>query len=430
MAGLALALVSTGAYAGYRAGTAVPQAVVVAAQPESSWAANFTEPVLPATYTLEELQSVPPMPLNMVVVGPDGLPAAAQRQDNGATGSGAPLQVTSGWDPQSGLPQPDPAELHTVEDAPVSLASWGSVPTNPFSGPYAPFQRWTWFGNYAVQSTQTMGVLFVDMDNNSTYDAWCTASVIGKRTIATTGSCISNGGSTYYYHFLFCPAWYKGAGSGAPQPGFGCWVAGSPFTGSSPGWHTDGDADRDFGCLLTNPVGDTYAGKVGDKTGWNAVAVNGGQNYIVFSFGYAGPSGGSGFPGYHNIADVSAQWYDVDVFPGGPVSHYIGSDLTLGANGGPWFIGFGHRTAEYSRFTAAGDLGDGAGTSQSFFTPWTYGLNSSRRCAGTGCGTYPPTATDGPFWAEMASPEFINDGPGGDTGQVLDIFSVCWTAES
>ena len=140
--------------------------------------------------------------------------------------------------------------------------------------------------------------------------------------------------------------------------------------------------------------------------------------------------GGSAFPGYHLIADASTQWYYVDVFGGGPVSSFIGSDLTGGSNGGPWFIGFGHRTAEYARFTNSGtDFGTGVGGSPGFFVPWLYGLNATRRCEGTGCATYPPTATDGPYWDEMGSPAFINDGAGGDTEQVLDVFNLCWAAE-
>jgi hypothetical protein len=427
IAGLALVLVATNVQAKYPGGTVVPKAVVIA-QPEVSPAASITKPLLPV-YTLEELQNAQEIPPLQVAVGQGQ--AAVGEGEAAVRPAPGPLQVTTGWDPQSGLPQPVPGELQTTIDlGPVSLATWAAAPTDPLSGPYPPFQRWTWYGSYATQATQTIGKLFFDTDANGSRDSSCTGEVIGTRTVATAGHCVSNGFGTYYTNFLFCPAWYKGAGSGAPQPGFGCWVAGSPHAEAddgSFGWHQDHNEDRDFACLLTNPVGDTYAGKIGNKTGWVAVANGGTQDYSIVSWGYPG---NPPFPGYHIIADASTQWYNADLLPGGPVTTFVGSDMDSGV-GGPWWLGMGHRTAEYPRVDPGGpsDQGDGSGTSQSFFVPWLYGLNASRRCAGTGCGTYPPTATDGPFWKEMGSPEFLSDGPSGDMQQVRDVFGLCWAAE-
>jgi hypothetical protein len=422
IAGLALVLVATNVQAKYRVETPVLKAFVLdPPQPGGGkWSTAAEE--LP-TYTLEELQNAEDMPLRQVVPGQG--PAAALDDSVPGSQPGPPM-VGQGWNPQSGLPQPDPSKPVAVEFAPISLpSSLGAAPSNPRDGPYAPFQRWTWYGSYATQSTQMIGKLFIDTNNDGIRDKKCSASVIGSRTIATSGSCVADSLGTYYSHFLFCPGYYKGAGSGAPQPGYGCW--GYTFVEASANFLGDtSNVDRDYACILTAPVGDTYAGKVGVKTGWATWAVNYADT-LEFAWGYPG---GSPFPaaGYHIIADVSPDWYQVDMNSlGVPYTKFIGSDVTAGATGGPWYMSVSHRTAEYN------DIDDSAYTDPpgSFGLPggpYLDGLYSSRRCTGT-CTTYPPDATNGPFWQEAGSPQFLSDGPGVDTDQVLDIFNSCWSQE-
>src|SRR3972149_580721 len=117
-----------------------------------------------AQYTLDELQNVEPLPLPEVVM-PQGAAVIPQSQMLPAD---ALPGYAPAWDPQSGLPQPDPRVTYTIaeENPPDQLASggfewqtFGLAPTNPLSGPYAPFQRWTYYGSYAAQDTQVIGRL-------------------------------------------------------------------------------------------------------------------------------------------------------------------------------------------------------------------------------------------------------------------------------
>jgi len=383
--------------------------------------AESSEPLI-ASYTLEELQNARDLPLLGVAQG-----QAAQHADTGATlAQSGPPELLPGWDPQSGMPQPDRTKPYTLGLGPVSLgATFGSEPTDPLNGPYAPFQRWTWYGNYAAQKTQTIGKLFFDTDGDSIRDSSCSASVIGLRTIITAARCAGPGTGSYYGFFLFCPAYYKGAGSGAPKPGYGCWDWTDVVVPG--GWFFGADPDRDHACIVTTPTGDTYPGKVGAKTGYSGVAYNWPSNQFEFSWGYPHVAP---FPaaGYHIIAAVSPEWYEVDNVGGGPVSKYIGNDMTDGATGGPWWMGMSHISAEYADVDGSSNTDPISG----LIGPWVNGVNSDRRCAGLGCSTYPPTTTDGPYWQEMGSPQFLDDfgGYGGaDNDQAADIVATCLLAE-
>ena len=176
--------------------------------------------------TQEELKAAQPLPLPEYVM-PPGAAVSPQTQSLPA---GAVPGYSEGWVPQSGLPQPDPMNAHTlVQDNLIAqLGGNGSepqtfsvAPTNPLNGPYAPFQRWTWFGNYVAQETQMVGILFIDTDNNGSLDSWCTASTIGTETIATAAHCLHSGGPSghFYYNWVYCPSYY----AGGVYPTRGCW---------------------------------------------------------------------------------------------------------------------------------------------------------------------------------------------------------------
>lgn len=391
-----------------------------------------------------DLSKVPPLPLlkREMPTGYRSLAAAASKN--------LPANIsptfTSGWLPGTG-PQPDPSEVHTLskdQAAKLNMGGsdfkvYGSAPTNPLNGPYAPFQRWTWYQNYTRQATATIGKLFIDRDGDGIYDGSCTATVIGQRTIATAAHCMDSGGFTgfAYDSWLFCPSWYESSlGVGSSHPSRGCWEGSVGRVSQSWVDTPNGNTDRDFGCIITDPTGDVHNDKVGNITGWVGYTTNWFSYEVpTMEFGYPGESP---FRSYHIIVSSSPEWYFVDMTPSdavygtSPIEHwskYIGSDQTGGSSGGPWWMNVRHKlsTAEVPDTdgpsfptdpypSTTGGLPDG---------PFLNGVVSHSRCV-NGCFE-PPTTTAGTFWQEHGSPDFIS-WPG-DNDDVDDIFGWCLANE-
>lgn len=381
-----------------------------------------------ASYTLDELQNAKPLPLPEVVM-PEGADSQSAILLEKSLQEPALPGYAPGWNPQSKLPKPDPRVTYTITpDHPLykaamggaDLQTYGVAPTDPLSGPYSPFQRWNWYGNYVAQGTQTIGRLFFDTDNNGTRDSSCTASVIGLSTIATASHCLKSGGPSghWYGRYLFCPSYYRASGSGGPHPSRGCWDWN--YARVSNGWvNTTNNVDRDYGCIVTSSTGDTIPNRVGNVTGWTARAWNWASVQPMVSWGYPAVSP---FPGYHITVASSPEWYEVDMVPGdGQVSKYMGNDMTGGSSGGPWWMSVRHRTYEYK--DTDGYSTDPPGCSNCVpGGPYINGVNSHRRCRGS-CFT-PPTSSAGTFWQEMGSAQFR--GTGGDTDESEDIFQACY----
>lgn len=340
------------------------------------------------------------------------------------------------WSPNSGQPQPDPMASYTLDelaDMADAAPMQGSPPTNPLNGPYAPFQRWTWYGSYVRQDTQMLGKLFFTIDS---VDYVCTASVIGQGTIATAAHCLKsdldqNGSAeTWHTNWLFCPSYY----AGGVYPTRGCWS----WTGAkvSSNWASQSALDRDYACIVTAPTGTVVNNKVGNVTGWAGRAWNFPSSQMEFSWGYPqGPTwpavpglGGEGprpFPGYNVITAASPEWYEVDMTAGdGQVSKYMGNDMTGGSSGGPWWLSIGHRTKEYADTDGFSSTDPpGCGTLDSPCVPggpYINGVNSHKRCLHD---CWKPVATAGIYFQEMGSPQFRNTS--GDTDESEDVFAWC-----
>ncbi|MBW8830071.1 MAG: hypothetical protein JF606_11655 [Burkholderiales bacterium] len=280
------------------------------------------------------------------------------------------------------------------------LPMHGAKPVNPLSGPYGPFQRWREAESIASYPKSTIGKLFFTLDGSN----WvCSASVIGASTLITAGHCNSNGRGAFATNRLFCPSWNAG-----PRPGRGCWAVISSAIATA--WHNGGNPDSDYSCLITNPVGQVVANKVGNVTGTLGRAWNFPATQVEMTFGYpqAAP-----FNGATLQATASPEWYTHDFVPGGQVSKVIGSDLTGGASGGPWILGW------------TGGLPETADTDGSTATDpggnWVNGVNSHKRCVGN-CNS-PPTSTSGVFWQEMTSPPFMNTS---EVGESEDVIASCF----
>jgi hypothetical protein len=300
----------------------------------------------------------------------------------------------------------------------VEPMAFGSPPANPVDYPnYGKFARWTWYGNYLTYPTSTIGKLFFTIPGVGNFV--CSATVIGRSTIATAGHCVSsivNGNPTWHTNFLFCPSYYKAGGSGGPHPSRGCWgwsSATTPFQ-----WFNFNNVDRDYACIVTAATGTVVADKVGNVTGWVGRAWNWPPEQNVLAWGYPAASP---FPGYHIITVAANEWYSVNMSSAGESvvdlsSKYIGSDMTGGSSGGPWWLGTQHPNP-------ANNYADTDGVDYTGWVggPWLNGVNSHKRCLNF-CGT-PPSSSGGTFWQEMGSPPFTSSST--DNNDSEDVFGIC-----
>ena len=192
------------------------------------------------------------------------------------------------------------------------------------------------------------------------------------------------------------------------HPTRGCWTVIDSKT--SAGWHTAGNPDNDYACLITNPTGQKVANKIGNVTGWLGRAWNFASSQAERTFGYpqAAP-----FNGKRLQTTASTEWYTHDFRAGGQVSKIIGSDLTGGSSGGPWILGWTGGLTETADTDTSGETDPG--------NNWVNGVNSHKRCL-SNCNT-PPTTTSGVFWQEMTSPPFRNTTAGDESE---DIIKVCF----
>jgi V8-like Glu-specific endopeptidase len=372
-------------------------------------------------WTAERMADAIPMPMPEYEMPAGASSAAMVAAENGGVEDLVPY-VSEGWTPGSG-PQPDPTVGYAVATPDLDAAAgadfqaYGSPPSNPLSGPYPPFQRWTHYQNYTRQATATIGKLFF---TDGTFNYVCSASVISRRTIATAAHCLHSGGpsGSFYTGWMFCPSYFRADGSGGPHPTRGCWSWNYGRVSNAWVSYTGGAADRDYGCLMTASTGTVHSTFVGNITGWTGRAWNFASQQPMVSWGYPA---GAPFSGYHIILATSAEWYEVNMTSGdGHVSKYMGNDMTGGSSGGPWWMSVGHNTYEYPDTDGswATDPGSPGG-------PYLNGVNSHKRCR-NGCFT-PPTATAGTFWQEMGSPQFRNTA--GDTDESEDIFASCFAQE-
>lgn len=374
-------------------------------QPQRNRAEMSTQAAAAAAYwTPERMRSAKAMPLPSRVVRASELAATSGVDE--VLAAGAEPGYATGCKPPADNCQssehaisPD-SSLHAAALG-LALPQHGAKPVNPLNGPYGPFQRWSEHDSITVFPKSTIGKLFFTLPGVGNFV--CSASVINRNTVVTAGHCNSNGAGTLATNRLFCPSWKDGQ-----NPARGCWSVLNSKT--SAGWHSAGDPDRDYACLITNTQGTVVANSIGNVTGWLGRAWNFSASQAERTFGYpqAAP-----FNGNRLITTASTEWYTHDFTAGGQVSKVIGSDLTGGSSGGPWILGWAGAEFADSDGSAATDPGSN----------WVNGVNSHKRCVGN-CNS-PPTLVAGVFWQEMTSPPFMNTAAADESE---DILQVCFNA--
>jgi V8-like Glu-specific endopeptidase len=357
-------------------------------------------------WTAEEMANAQPMPIPMVTVDAFSLafPRGSEERGEPAAPGYAP-----GCRPHASNCDNTPRTLSSQHAFSSESGAYGDLiqpmdgtkPTNPKNGPYGPFQRWREANPITAYPKSTIGKLFFTLNSRN----WvCSASVINRSTLITAGHCNSDGAGHFATNRLFCPSY-----NGVADATRGCWsVVTSTVSGH---WHNSGDPDYDYSCLVTAPTGTKAANKIGNVTGWLGRAWNFAPSQAERTFGYPADAP---FTGGTLQTTASTDWYTQDFSSGGQISKIIGSDLTGGASGGPWILGWTGELAETADSDASGATDPGSN--------WVNGVNSHKRCL-VNCNT-PPTTTNGVFWQEMTSPPFRNTTTDNDESE--DVIALCF----
>lgn len=326
-------------------------------------------------------------------VAPD---AAAAVTDEDQLPEGAVPGYAPGWSGKG--PKPDPTVTYTLDDIdPLASPPFGSPSSSTDYINFAPYDRWTWYGNYSKQSTSYIGKLFGRTHTGANFQ--CSASLIGRRVIATAGHCVSDGRGNWYGNYMFCPSYFGPPGQ--PFPGRGCYAWTYQATSST--WFNNGNPggfDRDYACIVTT-------GSPGNWGGWSGRAWNWPTRQHTTAWGYPSVSP---FPGYHIITCASTEWYERNLSSGTGNSKYIGCDQTPGSSGGPWWFGIRHKNTSFNYAPLDNsNLTDPPRTlSEQRGGPFINGVNSHRRSG----------------WVnEMGSPQFTNTAAGDDSE---DVFAACY----
>lgn len=367
-----------------------------------------------AYWTPERMRTARPQPLPTEIITEQSLISPQYREP---VDLGAPA-IMPAWSSESDEPQPTPDDLIILD--PESLdpgasvdqeATYGVAPSNPLTGPYGPFQRWTMHGKYQVWPRFIHGKLFFSKGGENYV---CSGSVIGPSLVATAGHCVSDGAGNWATNVLFCPG-YSQVGA---MPGYGCWAG--PALVAPTNYRINGERDYDYGFVITNPTGTVRNQEIGNAVGGYAGwAVNWPSTQPVIAFGYpsAAPFQGD------TIQQVAAvEWYEDDRSTGSQLSKYIGSDMTGGSSGGGWFVSWRHpSTAAEIVDTDGREVTDPLDAKNG---PYLIGINSHKRCR-VSCST-PPTATSGTFWQEMGSPQFLD---GSDAKDWKSMYDLAWSLQ-
>jgi hypothetical protein len=344
-------------------------------------------------WTAERMAEAQPMPLRTTVVLESAV-SAVKTPSPGVPGlveghppGGGPFVEKVHWFPELAQPR-----------AEASPQSFGTVPTDPLNGPYPPFQRWSMEGDYKTWPRSIHGKVFFIL-NQATFV--CSATVIGRSTIATAGHCVSDGAGSFATNFVFCPSYI----TTGVNPLRGCW--GGTYAVTSTQWHANGNLDYDYGCVVLDSTGTVWADKVGNVTGWASRSFNWPDTEEV-TFGYAS---GPPFTGNIIIMRVGPEWYSIDSDgSGGQALKFVGDDMT-GHSGGAWILGWRHPNAEI------GDTDGNPYTDAGAANLALNGVNSTKRCR-TSC-LRPPTSSEGVFWQEVGSPPFLSTSAAGESEDIL-----------
>jgi V8-like Glu-specific endopeptidase len=155
----------------------------------------------------------------------------------------------------------------------------------------------------------------------------CTASSISNSRMVTAAHCVYNTGSnTWYANKVFVPAYRNGAAPYGQFPTNGCYVL-TAWVNLSGGYSINSWARHDVAvCRMSNnSAGQTLNAAVG----WLGRSSNPYYIQNYHNFGYAS-----------NISSLYTSICTAESFYQTTNTRGMGCDMTYGASGGPWILGF------------------------------------------------------------------------------------------
>jgi V8-like Glu-specific endopeptidase len=214
------------------------------------------------------------------------------------------------------LPAADPAEL--TGDVPK-----GPPRAVPGARPAAfPEGGGEWTGGGAVATTA--GRVFFTYQGRSASCSGNAVTSANKSTVITAGHCVKLDGA-FHTDWVFVPGYDNG---NAP---YGTWTARQ--TSATPQWVASEDINYDVGAAVVNQLDGQ---SLTDVVGGQGVAFNQARGQDMYAFGWPAADP------YDGTTMIYCSGTTFDAF----LSDGIGMtcDMTGGASGGPWFLGFDEGT--------------------------------------------------------------------------------------
>lgn len=210
------------------------------------------------------------------------------------------------------------------------------------------------------QVVKTTGKVFFTMAGEDFQCSGSSVRAASRDLVVTAGHCVNAGPGAFATNVVFIPGYRDGT---AP---YGTFPARTLTTTNQ--FRTTGDLNYDVGMVAVSPVGGAH---LADTVGAQGIAFNQARGAIMYAFGYpaASPYDGS------KLAWCHAKVVDDTI--GDTQDQGLDCNLTGGASGGPWFMGYDESTglgAENSlnsfKYESGGLLGLGATSSKEMYGPY------------------------------------------------------------
>ncbi len=243
--------------------------------------------------------------------------------------------------PESGaLPQPEGPSVKVPPVAPGGNSTTGAsssvvqpaaTTSEGYSYPF-PFTRYEVFdpgvSNYTAYPYRTHGkVLFTKATGG---DFVCSGTVVNaenRSTVWTAGHCVSDGAGRFHRNWVFVPAYRDNV-----RP-FGTWAARELQTRAE--WHNFGNFEQDVAAAIVNPLNGV---SLQNRVGAQGIIFNQPYPQHWHSFGYPQDAPFNGNRQFACAASF-AKLDNANPRPS-PLAIGIGCDMTGGASGGGWILGF------------------------------------------------------------------------------------------
>jgi V8-like Glu-specific endopeptidase len=219
-----------------------------------------------------------------------------------------------------------------VEGAAVAPGESVANYTYPF-----PYSRLNVFTPYTHQYYRVSGKVFFTMGGANFVCSGTLVNSPNKSLVITAGHCVHGGGAgkTWHTNWSFVPAYKNGN-----RP-YGTWTSNKLYALN--GWTNNADFTYDIGAAVLQPRASDSARAV-NLLGGRGMRWNVSRLQHFWDLGYpADPP----FNGQLMMLCTASHAFDDAAVGAGPSAIGIGCDMTGGASGGGWVIGFGSASANY-----------------------------------------------------------------------------------